>query len=418
MLKMKKILTILTFLCIFVLLTANLYAQKTIRIGVPSYGDHTEASFKKMAADYEKANPNVKVKIENASWASWRQKIATDFIAGASPDVIYFTMAWLPGYVAEDLIQPLDAYLTPALRSQFPSPLIGRVNFNGGIWALPSVTSARVMYVNLDLFKKAGAKIPETWDELKEAARKITQKTDAYGFGLQGKEVEMEKYFFYVLWNFGGDLLNKDIGATKSALNSPAAIKAAMFYESMIKEGLTQPNVTAYNREDLQELFKQGKLAMVITHKLLADEIRTQNHDVNYAMVDLPGVRKGSKGKTLGVIDVVSLTKNSKVKKEAFDFLVHTLKPEYQADWIAKAGLLPVTIEAGKEAVFQDEAFQALIRAVPNAKFSPLTEIYSKLADILIRELQNLYSGKKNAESAMNSASRAINRELKRANRK
>ena len=128
----------------------------------------------------------------------------------------------------------------------------------------------------------------------------------------------MEKYFFYILWNFGGDILNKDIGGTKSKLDSPESIKAAQFYEGMIKEGATQSDVVAYNREDLQELFKQGKLAMVITHKLLADQIRDENHDIEFEMIDVPGLSVNKKGKTLGVINVASIAKNSKVKKEAF----------------------------------------------------------------------------------------------------
>ena len=43
------------------------------------------------------------------------------------------------------------------------------------------------------------------------------------------------------------------------------AIDTAKLYKSFIDEGLTQPGVTSYSREDVQNLFKQGKVANVIT---------------------------------------------------------------------------------------------------------------------------------------------------------
>ena len=36
-----------------------------------------------------------------------------------------------------------------------------------------------------------------------------------------------------------------------------------------------------------------------------------------------------------------------------------------------------------------------MIKAVPNAKFAPLHDNYAKMIDILMRELQLMYSGKK-----------------------
>ena len=386
--------------------------SKTVRVAVPGYGEHTEESFKKIARDFEKENPDIKVKIEIASWNGWKQKIATDFFSGGNADVIYYTTAWMPGYIKEDMLEPLNDYVTPEIKSMFPTSLMNRVTIDGTIYALPSVTSARVLYVNKDLFEKAGVQYPKTWEELKKAAIAINKKTGAYGFGIHGKEVEMEKYFFYILWNFGGDVLDKDIGGKKSILNSPESIQAAQFYNDMIKEGATQPDVVAYNREDLQELFKQGKLAMVITHKLLADQIRDEKHNIEFDIIDVPGQSTNEKGKTLGVIDTVSIAKNSKVKEDAFKFLIYTLKPQYQADWIGKAGLLPVTIEAGEEEIFQDKAFKAMIKAVPNAKFAPLHDNYAKMIDILNRELQSMYSGTKSAEQAMKDASAEINKIL------
>jgi multiple sugar transport system substrate-binding protein len=398
-----------------VLATASIaYAGATIRVAVPSYGDSTKPAFERIVADFEKENPDIKVNLEVGSWSSWQQKLQTDFFSGGNADIIYSTRGWVPTYVAGDKLEPLDGYLSKEFLDQFPKSLIDAAKVNGKLYALPSVTSARNLYVNLDLLKKAGAKVPKTWDELKETARLVSEKTDAAGFGIQGKEVEMEKYFYYVLWNFGGSVLDKVVGGSKSTLDSPEAIKAAQFYTDMIKKGYTQKNVVSYNREDLQELFKQGKLAMMITHGVLAEQIGSEGHKINFVQTFVPGMTPDKPGVTLGVIDAVHLSKNSKNKEAAVKFLEFTFKPKYQADWIAKANLLPVTIAAGKEKVFQAKNLQAMISEVPYARFTFIHPKGTKIIDILKNDLQAMYSGKKSAPEAMKDAARKINRAIKR----
>jgi len=84
------------------------YAGATIRVAVPSYGDSTKPAFEKMVADFEKANPDIKVKLEVGSWSAWQQKLQTDFFSGGNADVIYSTRGWVPSYVAGGKLEPLD----------------------------------------------------------------------------------------------------------------------------------------------------------------------------------------------------------------------------------------------------------------------------------------------------------------------
>jgi len=389
-------------------------AGATIRVAVPSYGDSTKPAFEKMVADFQKENPDIKVNLEVGSWSAWQQKLQTDFFSGGNADVIYSTRGWVPSYVAGGKLEPLDSYLPKEFLAKFPQSLLDAAKVDGKLYALPSVTSARNLYVNMGLLKKAGVETaPKTWDELAAAAKAVTEKTDAAGYGIQGKEVEMEKYFYYILWNMGGSVLNKTINGDKCTLDNPAGIKAAAFYDDLIKKGYTQKNVVSYNREDLQELFKQGKLAMMITHGLLAKQIGEEGQKIDFVQTDVPGTSPDKKGVTLGVIDAVHLSKNSKNKEAAVKFMMFSMKPEYQADWIAKAGLLPVTIEAGKEKAFDKPYLQAMIAAVPNAKFTFIHPKSTKIIDILKNKLQGLYSGKLSPEEAMQGACKKIDRAIK-----
>ena len=134
---------------------------------------------------------------------------------------------------------------------------------------------------------------PTTWDELVDAAKKIkAQGGDVAGFGLQGKEIETDVYFYYAMWSYGGEIIE----GGKSGLRSEAALKAASLYKGLIDQGLTEPGVTAYNREDVQNLFKKGRVGMMISAPFLASQIKIGGAE--------PEIRRrpGAEGHDLGLL--------------------------------------------------------------------------------------------------------------------
>ncbi len=55
--------------------------------------------------------------------------------------------------------------------------------WDGKYYSLPFNKSTNVLFYNKTLLEKAGLKVPATWDELKDAAKKLTQgKTIGMGF--------------------------------------------------------------------------------------------------------------------------------------------------------------------------------------------------------------------------------------------
>ena len=80
-------------------------------------------------------------------------------------------------------------------------------------------------------------------------------------------------------WSNGGDILKDG----KSALDSPEAIKTAAFYKKLIDDKLTEPSPTAYSREDIFQMFKQGKLGMIFTFPMLIPQIKAEAPNLHYA---------------------------------------------------------------------------------------------------------------------------------------
>ena len=84
--------------------------------------------------------------------------------------------------------------------------------------------SSRARDYSKDMLPKAGFPDgPATWDDVAAAAEKI--KADGnFGFGVQAKGIEVDVYYYYALWAFGGDVVGPD---NKAAFASPAVLAAS-----------------------------------------------------------------------------------------------------------------------------------------------------------------------------------------------
>lgn len=98
-----------------------------------------------------------------------------------------------------DMIAKSDVIKT---ENYFPGPLKS-VMWDGKYFGVPKATNTIALYYNKDLFKAAGldaAKPPQTWDELVDAARKLTNPSkNVYGISFSAKANE-EGTFQFLPW--------------------------------------------------------------------------------------------------------------------------------------------------------------------------------------------------------------------------
>jgi len=381
------------------------FAETTVDFTVAEYSSKTGPFFEEVAAAFEKENPDIDINIEVVPWDTLLQRLTTDIAGGAAPDISIIGTRWLLDFAEQGIAEPVDDYLTPEFKGTFIDTFMAPSVIDGKIMGLPVAASARAMLVNMDLFEQAGAKPPETWDELYDAAQKISALPDSYGFGLQGKEIETDAYFYYSLWTHGGDILNED---GTSGLASDAAIKSASLYKQMVDEGLTQPSPTNYSREDLFNLFKQGKVGMVFTFPMLIPQIQEEAPDLNYQVMPFP---EESAKATYGVTDTLMLFADSDVKEEAWKFIEFAYKDEWRTKFDHGEGFLPVTKNVAAEDYYKtDKDIAGFAAGLPYAKFAPTIANWEEIADVTVRALQRVYLGQETPEEALTAAAAEINK--------
>jgi len=386
--------------------TAFAHAQ-TLRVTVAEYSSKTGPYFEKAAKAFEEANPGTDVQIEVVPWDVLLQKLTTDISGGANADLSIIGTRWLIDFVEQGIAAPLDEYMTDEFKQRFFPVFLEPSVLDGKTYGLPIAASARAMYYNKDLFEKAGVeKAPDTWDELAEAAKKISALgDDIAGYGMQGKEIETDVYFYYAFWAYGGDLVEED---GTSGLDTEAGYQAAALYKSLIDEGATQPGVTSYNREDVQNLFKQGKVGMMITAPFLSSQIKEEAPDLNYGVAAIPAGPGGERG-TYGVTDSIIMFENSQHKDLAWKFLDMIFTTEWRKEFTAGEGFLPVNKEVAAMPEFAENAdlkeFTALL---PEARFAPVIPGWEEIADITSDAVQTIYLGEAEPKEALDRAAEEI----------
>jgi multiple sugar transport system substrate-binding protein len=231
---------------------------------------------------------------------------------------------------------------------------------------------------------------------------------NTYGFALQGKEIETDAYWYYSLWTHGGELIQDG----KSGVGSPQAIAALQLYRDMIDQGLTEPEPTGYNRQDIERLFKQGGIGMILTGPWLRGQIKAEAPNLNYGIAEIPA---GTRKATYGVTDSLMMFKAGKHNKLAWQFLEETMfAPKWRIEFTTKEGFLPVTKAEAEAPVFtNDPQLKAFTAMLPFAHFAPPIPNWEQAADATIRALQKVYTKQAAADAALKEAASSIDAILK-----
>ena len=380
---------------------------ETVRFTAAYYSAATGPYFEKMAAAFHAQNPGIDVKVEVVNWDTLLQTLQTDISGGTNPDISIIGTRWLLDFVKDDQAEPLDAMMGTEFHDRFIGPFLTPGQIGGKTYGLPIAASARALYYNKALFAKAGiTDAPKTWADVAADADKL-KASGVAGFGIQGKQIETDVYWYYALWTEGGDVVGPD---AKAAFNSPAGVKALTMYKSMIDKGQAEDGVTNYAREDLQNLFKQGRLGMVITAPFLINQIAKEAPALDYGLAPIP---TDAAPATYAVTDSVVLFKNSKVKPAAFKFLDYLFTSAPRVEFTKGEGFLPTTTAEAADPYFTgNERLQTFVKLLPAAHFAPTVTGWEDTAKAVSDAVQSVYLGKAEPKAALDAAATQANAAL------
>ncbi|MEU2134788.1 extracellular solute-binding protein [Streptomyces sp. NPDC018352] len=353
--------------------------------------------FKKIAEDFTKKHPKVKVKYVNVPFGDAQNKFKNAAQSGSdAPDVIRSEVAWTPEFADLGYLAPLDG--TAALKNpgDFLKQAAASTKYKDKTYAVPQVIDSMGIFYNKKIFKEAGVEVPKTVDELKTVSKKIKDKTGKTGMYLRGDDAY---WFLSFLYGEGGDMVD---ASTKSVtIDNPAGVKAMKVVKDLVDSGAAETDATD-GWENMQASFKDGKVAMMINGPWAVADTYAGKEFKDKANLGIAPVPAGSaaQGAPQGGHNL-AVYAGSKNLDASYAFVDYMTSAETQAEVTKELSLLPTRTSAyARQDVVDNEIVGFFKPVVETAVERPWIPETGSLFAPLVTEYTKVLTGQTTPEKA------------------
>ncbi len=240
--------------------TATTKPTKGVTITYGLWDTNQAKLLQTVADDFEKET-GIHVELQVNGWADYWTALEAAATGGSLPDTFWMHSNNFYYYGSNDQLMDLTDLIknSDIDLKNYPEGLGQIYNIDGKQYAIPKDYDTIGLWYNKTMFDKAGVAYPNdswTWNDLKEAAKKLTTK-DGKQYGFLAPLHSQEGYYNFIYQN-GGTVLTAD---KKSGFDQPKTIDAMKYYFDFVREGLS-PAIT--NDPERAEAFQNGLVAMAM----------------------------------------------------------------------------------------------------------------------------------------------------------
>lgn len=337
----------------------------TIKFWLP---EDVKSICEKYVAKYEEMHPNVKFDLNISPWDDYWTKLPIAIQGGTGPDIFWMHNAYTD--VMVPITEPLPESIFPldVLRKDFRQVDLHLID--GKLYYIDMGLMSSVIMYNKQMWREAGLSetdYPKTWDELREAAKKLTKYDDAgnivvSGFSFNG---DVNFAFLVMAMNYQKGQFAFSEDGKSSIFNNPITIENMEYLRSWYTEHKIGDNKGAVNREALG----QGKTAMICDWTWIPNYIKTTFPDVEIGCFPTPSFdgNPAAFDRNNGeATPCVSAKASAEAKAVAFDFLKYLLaNDEFILEFVLFNGVFPAkySLDNAPE-ILESPVHQALAKTI------------------------------------------------------
>ncbi|WP_030318518.1 ABC transporter substrate-binding protein [Streptomyces sp. NRRL B-3229] len=308
--------------------------------------------WKEVIADFQKANPDIKVEYVGIASTEYQSKVDTAIQGGGLPDVGGVGAAMLAGFAAQNALEPLDDRLAgSSLDGRLNKDMVSVLKASGGgdgtLYSIPTSANNGVLYYRTDLFKKAGLDEPTTWDKFYEAAKKLTNaKKNEFGYTIRGGAGSIAQALDAA---YGQSGITSFWNGDKTTLNDPKNVAALEKYAALYKKDTPAADLN----NDFTKMVAQwdsGTIGM-LNHNLgsYQDHVKALGAD-KFRGIPQPVGANGKRVQVSNPVDGLGVFRSSKNKDAAWKFIEFATSHAENSKFNKAAGQVPSNNEAAKDA--------------------------------------------------------------------
>ena len=230
-----------------------------------------------MIATYNESQDAYNMTAKYVPFADFKKQLSIGASASELPDLVILDSPDHASYASMGIFADITGKFDVSTYYEGP---VASATLYDTLYGVPFGCNCLALYYNEDMFETAGiTEAPTTWDELKEAAEKLTSDNVT---GLAFCSVQNEEGTFnFVPWLWS-------TGATSYEINSENGIRALSFVKDLIDSGVMSKECINWTQGDVMNQFISGNVAMMINGPWQIPTMREEAPDLNYNVALIP----------------------------------------------------------------------------------------------------------------------------------
>ncbi|MEP5729205.1 MAG: sugar ABC transporter substrate-binding protein [Sulfitobacter sp.] len=240
-------------------------AAQAEEINVLMFGMPYTNGLRELAGDFE-AKTGIKANIDVVGQDVFENRITLSFTGGTGDiDVVHTPVIQVQRWIQAGWLQPMTKLVSEATTSDILAGPLGAYDVNGEQWALPFFAGVGLMSYREDLLEKAGASVPETWEDMLDVAAKI-KTDDQAAIALRAVPGQGFNMFIFpmVMRAYGGTFFaDYEGGDLTPAINSPENLEALKVYTKLIND-YGPAGAGNFNFAEVNAAAQNGQIAFAV----------------------------------------------------------------------------------------------------------------------------------------------------------
>lgn len=217
--------------------------------------------------EFKEMHPNVKITEEFMPSEQLQPKLKTDAASDNLPDIF---PVWVNADNKDDIEAGLWTDMSEELeadsewKDSFSPGFLEQFQYEGveGTWALPLCSYGVGFYYNKEVFEKAGAEVPKTWDELLEVIGKLKE-AGFVPWAMGAKDTwRSEHLLTNIYYRMNGIEMANKITDKSIAYDDPSFLQSFEKMKELVDAGAFDPSTVGMDYSQEVAAFAKGDVGM------------------------------------------------------------------------------------------------------------------------------------------------------------
>lgn len=363
-------------------------------------------------AEFEAANPNIKVDMEAVADEPYKDKIRVLMASGDVPDIFF---SWAGEFSwkfarAGQALDITDAFYNTDWKDNVINSAAEPYKLDGRLYGIPMRINAKFMVYNKQIFNDLGLTVPTTWDEFLGVCETLKENdVTPIAFGN-----EFPWASAHYVGDFNAKLVPADVitsdylltGEADTLFTHPNYVEALSRFKTLMDNGCFNEGPNAISHSGARSAFIAGRTGLIYIE--LEEFVTVADSEMGpdgFGFFEFPSGTGGEGDQDLltGAPDGFMISSATQHPEEAIAFLKFLTSPDIGAEYVRRLGIPSASIGA----VNAETALPIVVEgveAINNASGMALwldTDIPIKVVEVYLPGMQGLLTGSETPDGLM-----------------